>query len=278
MARKTSFYFAFLTLPAPKRRAILAVFDFCRAVDDGVDLEHDPSRAAAAVARWRDEVERIFSSAGPRTAEGRELKTHVAACGLTRGNFDALIDGVEMDIAPRRFPTFADLEPYCHRVASAVGLMCIEVFGVADPRARDYARDLGVALQLTNILRDVGADYVNGRVYVPQEDFDRFGVSDADIAREVAHAGSGIENGQVRAMLESQAARAREFFSRAVAALPDSERSTLVAAETMREIYAELLGRIERAGYDVFSTTVRVPRLVRVGLAARTWWRSRASR
>ena len=278
MARNTNFYFAFLTLPAPRRRAILAVFDFCRAVDDGVDLEREPSRAVAAVARWRDEVDRVFSSGAPQTAEGRELKSHVAACGLTRGNFDALVDGVEMDIAPRRFQTFADLEPYCHRVASAVGLMCIEVFGTRHPRARDYARDLGVALQLTNILRDVGADYANGRVYIPQEDLTRFGVTEADIAREVARAGGGLTDERVRAMLAYQAARAREFFSRAVALRPDAEGSTLVAAETMREIYAELLRRIEQAGFDVFSRTIRVPKLTRVGVAARTWWRSRTRR
>jgi phytoene synthase len=275
VARNTSFYFAFLTLPAPKRRAIFAVFDFCRAVDDGVDLESDPARAHAAVDRWRREVDRVFAGGQPESAEGRALVPQVAAFHLTRANFDALVDGVEMDIEPRRYETFADLEPYCHRVASAVGLMCVEIFGFTNPAVLDYARDLGVALQLTNILRDVGTDFRKGRVYLPQHDLRRFGVTERDIEVELAHAGAGVRNEKVRAALAHHGARAREFFSRAVRALPPDERPNLVAAEAMREIYAEQLRRIEARGYDVFGDDVRVPRATRVAIAFRTWWRSR---
>jgi phytoene synthase len=272
--RSSSFYFSFLALPAAKRRAILAVFDFCRAVDDSVDLERDPIRIAAAVAGWRAEVDRVFTGAVPATDQGRRLQPFVKTAHLPRAQFDALIDGVEMDATPRAFDTFADLEPYCHRVASAVGLICAEIFEYEDAAVLDYARDLGVALQLTNILRDVGVDYRNGRRYLPREDLARFGCSWDDIAREVSHAGAGARSSQVRAVLEHQAARARVFFARAVRALPRTEARRFVAAEIMRAVYWNLLQRIERAQYDVFSCVIRVPRPVQIGLAIGTWWKT----
>jgi phytoene synthase len=276
VSRSTSFYFAFLTLPAPRRRAIFAVFDFCRTVDDAVDLEPDPARAREAVAEWRGELDRVFGSGQPDTAVGRALQPHVETFGLTRANFDALIDGVEMDIEPRRYETFADLEAYCHRVASAVGLMCVEIFDARSAGAGEYARDLGVALQLTNILRDVGVDFRQGRVYLPQEDLARFGASERDIAQAVEAGGSANLPASLRAALEHQAARARVFFSRAVRALPADQRPRLVAAEVMREIYADLLRRIEARNCDVFSGLVRVPPVRRVSIAIRTWLRLRS--
>lgn len=277
MSRRTSFYFAFLTLPAPRRRAIFAVFDFCRAVDDAVDLEREPARARAAVEGWRRELDRVFDAGAPDTAVGRALQPHVQTFGLTRANFDALVDGVEMDIEPRRYETFAELEGYCHRVASAVGLMCVEIFGARGPGAVEYARDLGVALQLTNILRDVGVDFGQGRVYLPQEDLARFGVTERDIAAAVATGASGSPPAHLRAALEHHAARARVFFSRAVRAFPPDEKRQLIAAEVMRGIYADLLRRIEAQGCDVFSGLVRVPRGRRVAIALRTWLRLRRS-
>ncbi len=194
MTRKTSFYYSFLALPAQKRQAITAVFDFCRAVDDSVDLETDPERAMAAVARWRDEVARVFTGGSPGTVEGRQLQPFVSANHLPREQFDALVDGVAMDVVPGRYQTFADLEPYCHRVASSVGLMCAEIFEYREPAVLDYARDLGVALQLTNILRDVAVDYRVGRLYLPLEDLARHGCTEADIRREVERAGPGVES------------------------------------------------------------------------------------
>ena len=159
MTRKTSFYYSFLVLPKAKRDVIVAVWDFCRSVDDAVDLESDPALAEKALDQWRAEVVRVFDrSSEPLTPQGTALKELGKPFNLPREQFDALIDGVSMDITPRRFQTFADLEPYCHRVASSVGLICAEIFGYHDPIVREYARDLGVALQLTNILRDVGVD------------------------------------------------------------------------------------------------------------------------
>ena len=273
--RKTSFYFSFLALPAPKRRAITAVFDVCRAVDDSVDLESDPVRARAALASWREEIDRIFTGRAPATPEGRQLQPFIESSHLPREQFDALIDGVEMDAIGRRYQTFDELEPYCHRVASAVGLICAEIFEYRDEAVRDYARDLGVALQLTNILRDVGVDYRNGRRYLPTEDLERFGCTWDDIEREVEQAGQGVRSDKVRAVLEHQAARARVFFSRAVRALPKHDAHRFVAAEIMRAVYWDLLQRIGRERCDVFTRVVRVPRPIQAGLAMKTWWKTR---
>lgn len=275
MTRKTSFYYSFLVLPAPQRRAITAVFDFCRIVDDAVDLESDPARAQQALAVWRAEVDRVFSGHPPSTPQGQALQRFVRPFNLPREQFDALIDGVAMDATPRRYETFADLEPYCHRVASSVGLMCAEIFGYRERAVLDYARDLGVALQLTNILRDVAVDYRVGRFYLPAADLAKFGASESDFREEVAHAGRGVRSEKVRAVLEHHATRAREYFGRAMRALPRTDASRFVAAEIMRGIYWELLCRIEAAGWDVFSTVIRIPRPTQARLALATWWRLR---
>jgi phytoene synthase len=275
MTRKTSFYFSFLALPSQKRQAITAVFDFCRAVDDAVDLETDPARIEAALALWRGEVARVFTGGEPATDQGRQLQPFVVPNNLPRQHFDALVDGVAMDAAGTHYRTFADLEPYCHRVASAVGLICAEIFEYREPGVLDYARDLGVALQLTNILRDVGVDFRNGRRYLPDEDLERFGCTWDDIAREVHEAGHGVKSERVRALLAFEGARAREYFARAVAALPKQDARRFVPAEIMRAVYWELLMRIERANYDVFTAVVRVPRPAQAKIAIGTWWRTR---
>ena len=178
MARDTNFYYSFLVLPPDKRRAIVAVWDFCRAVDDAVDEAGDSNLALTEVARWRGEVAAAFEGGTPQTPQGRALAPLVTQFNLPRSAFEALIEGVEMDIGSRRYETFAELYEYCIRVASAVGLICLEIFGYGDPRSRQYATDLGVALQLTNILRDVPEDLRRGRVYIPQEDLRRHGCSE----------------------------------------------------------------------------------------------------
>ena len=205
------------------------------------------------------------------------MQPYVRPFHLPRVQFEALVRGVEMDSTPRRYATFADLEPYCHRVASSVGLICAEIFGYREPGVLAYARDLGVALQLTNILRDVAVDFRRGRVYVPAEDLARFGCTEADLAREIAAAGRGVQSAAVRSVLEHQAARARVFFARAVRELPKQDASRFVAAEIMRVIYADLLARIEHAGCDVFSRVHRVPRPRQARLAVATWWKLRRS-
>jgi phytoene synthase len=273
MARDTNFYYSFLVLPAEKRAAIMAVWDFCRAVDDAVD-EAEADDAASEVEGWRREVAACFDGGSPATPQGRAVQPLIAAFGLRRSAFDALLEGVEMDVGPRRYETFDDLYEYCIRVASAVGLMCVEIFGYTDSRARVYATELGVALQLTNILRDVPEDLARGRVYIPQEDFRHFSCTEEDLQREVAGAGRGVWSPAVRRLLRHQAERAREYYARAAAVLPSCDARRLVAAEIMGAVYRAILTRIERADYDVFSQVVRVPRPQRAAIAVATWART----
>jgi 15-cis-phytoene synthase len=270
MARDTNFYYSFLVLPAEKRSAIVSVWDFCRAVDDAVD-EAAPGDAARQAGLWRREVALCFDGGLPSTPQGRALQPLVTRFHLPRHAFDALVEGVEMDIGSARYETFADLYEYCIRVASAVGLMCLEIFGYEDAKARQYATDLGVALQLTNILRDVPEDLARGRVYIPQEDLRRFGVSEEDLRREAKAAGRGVQSAAVRAVLRHQAERAREYYARAAASLPAGDARRLVAAQIMGAIYFAILLEIERRGYDVFSERVRLPRPRRALIALRTW-------
>ena len=170
MARDTNFYYSFLVLPPEKRQAIVAVWDFCRAVDDAVDEVAEESKAMCEIARWRTELAAVFDGGTPATPQGRALAPFVGQFSLPRSAFEALIEGVEMDLGSRRYETFGELYEYCIRVASAVGLICLNIFGARDPGARQYAIDLGVALQLTNILRDIPGDMAQGRLYVPLED------------------------------------------------------------------------------------------------------------
>lgn len=273
MSRDTSFYYSFLVLPADKRRAIVSVWDFCRAVDDAVD-EAPAGTHEARVAEWRDELARCFDGGNPRTPQGRALQPLIKPFNLPRSAFEALIEGVEMDVHTCRYATFADLYQYCIRVASAVGLMCVEIFGCRDPASKQYAIELGVALQLTNILRDVPGDLDRGRVYIPLEDFARFGCQEGDLGAEVIHAGHGVRSAAVRELLAFQAQRAREYYRRADAVLPRRDARRLVAARIMGGIYRGILDRIEAVDYDVFSAVVRVPRPRRALIAATTWART----
>ena len=271
MARDTNFYYSFLVLPERKREAIIAVWDFCRAVDDAVDVKGGSGRAE--LARWRDELTRVFSRMEPRTPQGRALEPFVGEFHLPRASFEALIEGVEMDLHTARYATFDELYEYCIRVASAVGLICVEIFGYEDPASRQYATDLGVALQLTNILRDVPEDLGRGRLYVPLEDLERFHCGEEDLRSEIQHKGGGVRSRAVKELLAFQAERAHGYYARAARALPRGDARRLVAAEIMGAVYAAILRRIEREQYDVFSRVIRVPRPERALIAARTWLR-----
>lgn len=273
MARDTSFYYSFLVLPAEKRRAIILVWDFCRAVDDAVD-EAPEGNQELRVREWREELARCFDGGVPQTPQGHALQPLIATFNLPRSAFEALIEGVEMDLHTTRYATFAELYEYCIRVASAVGLMCVEIFGCKDPASRQYAIDLGVALQLTNILRDVPGDLDRGRVYIPMEDFARFGCHEGDLGAEAIHAGHGVRSAAVKQLLAFQAQRAREYYRRADAELPRTDARRLVAARIMGAIYRGILDRIEAADYDVFSGVIRVPRPRRALIAAITWART----
>jgi phytoene synthase len=277
MARDTNFYYSFLVLPHDKRRAIVAVWDFCRAVDDAVDEAKGAEAARGEIARWRVELAAAFEGRTPATPQATALAPLVTRFNLPRPAFEALIEGVEMDLESRRYETFDDLYQYCIRVASAVGLICLEIFGYGDSRSRQYAIDLGVALQLTNILRDVPEDLRRGRVYIPQEDLRRHACSESDLAREADAAGGGVRSNAVKALLRQQAGRAREYYQRAASGLPRADRRHLVAAEIMGAIYRGILTRIEAADYDVFSRVVTIPRPRRALIAAVTWTRTALS-
>src|SRR5262245_32944479 len=271
MARYTSFYYSFLVLPSDQRRAILAVWDFCRAVDDAVD---ESSGAAAelpagrdAICFWRKELAACFDGGSPATPQGRRLQPFVAQFDLPRSAFEDVVDGVAMDLDTTRYETFDDLYEYCRRVASAVGLICIQVFGCRSPQARVYALNLGVALQLTNILRDVRDDLTRDRVYLPLEDLHRFGV-------HVDTLSAGVLTDAVRGLIEYECRRAREFYRRAAEARPAEDRHRLVAADIMRAVYLETLTRIELVGYDVFTMRTRPPRVTQALIALKQWlWR-----
>src|SRR5438093_1687916 len=266
MGRKTSFYYSFLVLPRAQRHAIIAVWDFCRAVDDAVD-EPQQGTGAEAVQFWRTELSRCYDGAAPRTAQGRRLQPFIAALDLPRQAFTDVIDGVAMDLDRHRYETFADLFEYCRRVASAVGLICIKVFGCTSDAARDYALNLGVALQLTNIVRDIKDDLGRGRVYLPLEDLRAAGCTVDDLAR-------GDVTAPVRRLLEFECRRAREFYAKASTQRPPEDRQRLVAAEIMRAVYVETLTRIERRGYDVFTSRTRVARPRQALIAFKQWLRT----
>ena len=261
--RATSFYYSFLALPADKRNAIVAVWDFCRAVDDAVDEpgDRDP---ASALAQWRSELARLYDGREPQTPQGKHLAPFIAAFALPRSGFEDVIDGVAMDLQCNRYETFEALRQYCLRVASAVGLICVEIFGYRDLQTRDYAIDLGIALQLTNIIRDVAPDLQRDRVYIPVEDLQRFGCTEDDLR-------AGVVTDKVRRLLAFQVERARRFYRKAETALPRHDERRLVAARIMGAIYFELLRSIERTGYDVFRHRVRVGRPRQAVIAAFTW-------
>lgn len=270
VARDTSFSYSFLVLPDDQRRAIGVVWDFCRAVDDAVDEAVDRQTAETEVASWRAEVGRLFGPDAPVSPQAQRLKPYVSIFDLTRTPFDDLIDGVEMDLRRSRYDTFDELIGYCRRVASAVGLICIEIFGCRDSRSQDYAFNLGLALQVTNIIRDVRVDLARDRIYLPQEDLARFGVTE-DALR------AGRMTDGIRRLLAHEGQRARHFFTAAAQAMPHHEARKLVAAEIMRGIYYEILERIEQRGYDVFTEVIRVPRFVRARIALTVWARSQLS-
>jgi phytoene synthase len=264
MARKTSFYYSFLVLPAAQRAAIEAVWDFCRAVDDAVDEPEPQLPSRDAVVFWRAELARCYENGSPQTTQGRGLQPFITQFDLPRQAFEDVIDGVAMDLDTFRYQTFAELFEYCRRVASAVGLICIRIFGCRNPGAADYALNLGVALQLTNILRDIPDDLARGRVYLPLDDLAAHGCTVDDLS-------AGVVTDRVRDLLAFECERAHGFYQRAINARPQEDRRRLVAAEIMRAVYFATLRRIERQGYDVFHGRVKLQRPAQLLVALRQW-------
>jgi phytoene synthase len=264
---RSNFFYAFLCLPRLQREAIYAVYAFCRIIDDTVDLGRDREEQRRQLAAWRDEIARVYDGV-PEHPAGERLQQAVRTFPIPRELLFEIVAGVEMDLEQATYESFEDLSLYCYRVASAVGLCCIEIFGYTDPAARDYAINLGIALQLTNILRDVQADARAGRVYLPREDLRRFGVSALDLA-------AGRYTPAFVDLMTWEAARARQYYERAWAALPAADAGRLFAAEIMGRTYRALLSAIEARRFRVFGLRVTLPAYRRVGIALRCWLRAR---
>jgi phytoene synthase len=260
----SSFYYSFRFLPPKRRRAITALYAFCREVDDVVDEVADPGVARLKLAWWRNEIAAVFGGE-PQHPVALALVPTVAAFNLRQEHLQAVIDGMTMDLDQNRYRDFATLERYCDRVAGVVGLMSAEIFGYEQPATRDYARTLGIAFQLTNIIRDVGEDASRGRIYLPQDELARHGVTAADLfGRRVTPA--------FTALMTVQVARARAFYARALAALPKSDRRAQRPGLIMAAIYQALLRAIERDGFRVLDRRISLSPLAKAWIAWKTSW------
>lgn len=266
-ASKSNLALAFVSLPRERREDMVVFYAWCRVIDDIAD---DPGQTVeerrAALDKWKEAVQRPVEGESTLAAPVRKL---VEKYHLQVSHFHELIAGVEMDLHGASYETWEDLRLYCHRVASVVGLISIEIFGCRDPRAQEYAEQLGLALQLTNILRDVGEDFANGgRIYLPREDLARFGYTPEDLA-------ASRHNAAFLALMRFEAERARGFYAAATDALPPGDRRALVAAEIMHSVYRRLLDRMECDDFHVFGQRYSLGRLRKLGLITRAILRAR---
>jgi phytoene synthase len=259
---------AFILLPRPKRDAMSALYAFCREVDDVADNETvPPDKRRAQLAGWRDDVKRSCENQSPQFPTNKELQPVIRQFHLPFELFDELIKGCEMDLDTKRYENFEQLELYCYRVASVVGLLSIKIFGYKNPVTHDYAVYLGKALQLTNILRDVKTDAGRGRIYLPQSELFKFNICDEEIL-------DGEYSKRYSALAQSIAARAKNFYSLARKTLPAEDRKLMVAAELMGSVYWQLLRKLERQQFNVFgSQPVRISRPQKLLLILRAWLR-----
>lgn len=265
----TSFHYSFGFLPREEREAIRTVYAFARRIDDIVD--EDPSVDPEVIVRkrqrlqwWRTQIEAMYDPNADASAAVSALGVVIRRFTIPKQYFLTIIDGCERDLVQRRYATFAELKEYCYSVASAVGLISIEIFGYKHEQTRQYAIHLGYALQLTNILRDIKADKDRGYIYIPQEDLERFKLTEADIFNEVY-------DERFVSLMEYQAKRAREYYHHARALLRPDERLTMVAAEIMDAIYYRLLDKIELNDFNVYEMKIRVNTLHKVITALRIW-------
>ncbi|TMH32023.1 MAG: presqualene diphosphate synthase HpnD [Betaproteobacteria bacterium] len=262
-ASGSSFYYSFLFLPGERRRAITALYAFCREVDDIVDEGMEPQLAAAKLAWWRAEVANLFAGR-PQHPVTRALEPHRDKYGLSAAHLNEIIDGMQMDLQQSRYLDWAGLEAYCYRVASVVGLLAAGIFGYRDARTLDYAKHLGIAFQLTNIIRDVGEDARKNRVYLPVEDLRRYGVPAADILQ-------ARETPAFRELMQFEAERARAYYAAAMSALPPADRRAQRPGLIMAAIYRALLEEIQRDGFRVLTQRTSLTPLRKFWIAWRTW-------
>jgi phytoene synthase len=261
-ASGSSFYYSFLFLPEDKRRAITALYAFCREVDDVVDECSDIGVARTKLQWWREEIARLFEHT-PRHPVTKALLQHMATARLEQEYFQEIISGMEMDLEQTAYENFEQLKLYCYRAASVVGLLSVGIFGYTNPKTLDYARDLGMAFQLTNILRDVREDAARGRVYIPAEELERFGVSvEALLQFKTTE--------PIRKLLEFQAQRARGYYRSALQQLPAVDRYSQRSGLIMAAIYEKLLDEIEADGYRVLEQRISLTPLRKLWIAWRT--------
>lgn len=256
---RSNFYYAFVFLPRTKRDAIIATYAFSRHTDDLVDDAPSRETAARNLSSWRAETHACFGGRPqhPITANLHKALRHF---DIPKEHFLKLIDGVEMDLVKNRYQTFGELYEYCYRVASIVGLICIEIFGYTSRASREYAVNLGIALQLTNILRDIKSDAMSDRIYLPLEDLRRFDYSERDLF-------AGISTSGFRSLMKYQCGRTWSYYRKAAECLPEEDRRSLFPAEIMGCIYSRLLSRIEAVNYNVYEYPIRVNNLKKLGIA-----------
>jgi len=259
----SSFYYSFLFLPPERRRAITALYAFCREVDDIADDVQDVAVARTKLAWWRTEIANLFDG-HPQHPVTKALQPLVAPYGIDAARLNEIVDGMEMDLVYHRYPDFESLRLYCHRVAGVVGELSASIFGYTRPETLEYARGLGLAFQLTNIIRDVGEDARRDRVYLPLDELARFGLTAEDVI--------ALRGGEAfTKLMEFQAERARSHYERAFATLPAEDRRSQRAGLIMAAIYRTLLEEIGRDGYPVLHQRIALTPLRKLWIAWRTW-------
>jgi phytoene synthase len=261
----SSFYYSFLFLEAERRRAITAMYAFCREVDDTVDNATDESVARIKLAWWRTEIGAMYH-ATPTHPVTQALRPHLATYNLQEKHLLAIVDGMEMDLNQSRYLDFAGLKQYCWHVAGVVGILSASIFGVTDPRTLEYAEKLGLAFQLTNIIRDVGEDARKGRIYLPVNELQQFGVTAADIL-------NSRHSDKFEALMAFQSERARGFYDEAYALLPKQDRRAQRPGLMMAAIYRTLLDEIEHEHFHVLNQRISLTPLRKLWLAWKTYVR-----
>jgi phytoene synthase len=262
-ASGSSFYYAFLFLAPERRRAITALYAFCREVDDAVDEASELQLAAAKLAWWRSEVANLYAG-NPQHPVTRALQPFTQKFAISAERLNEIIDGMEMDLTQTRYLDWPGLERYCYLVAGVVGLLAAGIFGYRNPKTLDYARDLGIAFQLTNVIRDVGEDARKNRIYIPMDEMQRFNVPASDILQF-------RESREFKALMAFQAARARGRYDKAMQALPPEDRRAQRSGLIMSAIYRSLLEEIERDDFRVLTRKTALTPLRKFYIAWKTW-------
>ena len=259
----SSFYYSFLFLPRERRRAITALYAFCREVDDVVDECNDASLARAKLDWWRGEIAKLFAGE-PQHPVMRALAPGLQPYGITAVRLNEIIDGMQMDLDQTRYLDFAGLERYCYHAAGVVGILSAGIFGYRDARTLEYAKNLGLAFQLTNIIRDVGEDARKNRIYLPMDEMREFGVTAADVL-------SARSSEAFVRLMQFQAHRANTFYAKAFGALPAADRRAQRPGLIMAAIYRALLAEIESDGFEVLARRTSLTPLRKFWLAWKTW-------